>query len=172
MQQDLTMMIGKRPARMFRMRIWLLAEMVLFAFLIGLALIGGMINSGMHRMLADLHQVLGWSMTAAAVGAAGLGFALVEWFWGEHWDDRRIKWVCQARMWSAAIAIICWAVPAVTIYAEADLTLVQFPLVFGPIAIFFHLASGIAVRQVVVLLDPSKDTRTLEARLERNRLAL
>lgn len=172
MDPDVTIPFAPVPPEKRRRARWLLpAELLLYAVLIGVAILGGSMNSGIHRMMAELGQALSWSLFTAAVGAAGLGLALAELFCGLDWPNRKIQMICQARMWTAAFGILSWVILAVTIFADADVTKAQFPLVLGPIFVFFHLWSIFSVLEVAVILDPTKDTRDHESRLQRNGLA-
>lgn len=154
-----------------RARITLLLDMALFAWLIGLAIIGGIMNSGIHRMLEGIGQAHSLILVIAAVGAWGLGLALVEWFWGKSWPDDTVRCFYRARFWAAGFAILTWIVLASTIYLDADVSNAQFPLVFGPVCCLFHFISGGLTLRSAILIDPAKDTRVYEARRERDPFA-
>ncbi len=172
MGQDLDQTVPfAKASRMFRARIMLPLELGFFSILLGVAFIGGAMDSGIHRMMVQLDQARAWDAATWSIGSFGLGCALVEWFCGEHWPDRFIRLASLARMWAAAAAIVAWGVLAHAIFFYADASKAQFPLVLGPICAFFHLWSGYSVRQVSVLLDPEKDTRPLEEKIASRRLA-
>lgn len=155
---------------MARPRDFLISEMILFCFQIGMMLIIAVLDSGIHRMLYSDEIMSGWSHIAGFVGLVGFWLSFIEWGWGPRWDEHRLRNSYLIRMWASLFSTALWAFLIYAIYFHADINKAIFPIVFGPICIFFHFWSALILRRECVILDPQKDTAKLEEAIERRHI--
>lgn len=158
-----------KAEKLQRARVVLLLEMGMHSFLFGIALLGGAMDSGIYRMYAEQSQTTPWvadprwwALGVGTIALWGLLLAVVEWFVGEKWINADISTSCKMRAIASFCGMIAWLDLMMTVVGHLDQSKALFPLVYGPMGMFFYGVCFIFARRVIVILDPKKDTRHYE----------
>jgi hypothetical protein len=162
---------GKHSKRIARAGDILLLEALLFAIQVGMAIIGAVLDSGVHRLLAAQGLVAGWGVTVGVIGVGGITLALGEWIYGLDWNVHQLRAAYFLRFWCSLCSIVAWAYLAHALYFFTDFNKALFPLVLAPIFIAFHACCCYVLRRESVILDPQKNTRNLESEIDRRRVS-
>lgn len=148
----------------------LVAEMGFFALLLGMAFIAGVLDSGVHRMLNEIELLHSWSPVVCAISMIGVAASSGEWYCGREWLPTKRKSVYFIRMWCSLFAVVQWAVLIAVVYYNSEVQKATFPLVLGPVCIFFHGWFAFVTRREGILVDPAKNTNLYEAKIDRRQI--
>lgn len=159
-----------KAEKLQRARVVLPLEMAMHSLLFGMAILAGAINSGIYRMFDEQSNTTAWvaapwiwALSVGVVALWGLMLAIGEWFFGEDWINADVNTSCHMRSIASFFGVFAWLDLGITVYGYMDANKAEFPLVFGPIFIFFHGVCFCYARRVIVILDPAKDTTKYEA---------
>ncbi len=161
-----------RADKKHRFRYALPAEVLLFGYLLVMALAGGLIRGSLYDTLLLHGSNAPWLMAVGVVAIAGLAIALLELRLGARWDNEVLRATAFARMWMNTFAILVW------IYMVYLLAVLRDPFGAVPLALVgvlfggFHAWSALRCKRLYCILSPHFHTSELERRLEAERLTV
>lgn len=159
-----------RPLK-HRTRHLLPLEMCLASLVIILGLSGGISHGALYRALEVRGETWTWLFLLSSAGSVWFSSAMTEWFFGQRWEEPRLRVAIWIRMWGAFLAAGAWVICLYVLIESHGVmgrSLVFYAMMSPVMAIFCGWCWWVNYR-TETMLDPTLDTVALERRLDAQR---